>query len=325
MNDVILLWVLFSLFVGISLAIDLGVFSKLRRKKDQPEHVVPPFKVALRWTITWISLAGIFAGIVYFDMGQEKLEEFVTGYALEYSLSVDNMFVFLLIFTSLNIPHKFQHKVLSMGILGAVAMRIPLILVGVTLLETFHWMIYLFGAFLIFTALRMLAQRKEKKIEVEKNIAIRVLRKFVPIEFELKDTRFFLRKDGILYATPLIVALVIIEFTDLLFALDSIPAILAITTDSFIVITSNVFAILGLRSLYFLLAGMMEKFYYLKPGLVTILLFIGTKMIISEQVEIPTSLSLIVVLGVLGTALAFSFLRARKINSQNQDSNQNES
>ncbi len=320
MNDTNLLWVLFGLFVGISLAIDLGVFSKLKSKKNQ-EHKeeTPPFKVALKWTVAWISLAGVFAGVIYFNMGQEKLAEFVTGYALEKSLSVDNMFVFLLIFSSLNIPHKFQHRVLSMGILGAIAMRVPLILAGVALLERFHWMIYLFGAFLIFTALRMLMQRKEKKIEVEKNIAIRALRKFMPIDFELKDTRFFLRKSGILYATPLIVALVIIEFTDLLFALDSIPAILAITTDPFIVITSNIFAILGLRSLYFLLAGVMEKFYYLKPGLIAILFFIGIKMILSKNFEIPTPVSLAVVLGILGVALAFSFLKAKKANKHNSD------
>ena len=311
MNDTILLWTVFSVFVGVSLAIDLGVFSKLRRKKTQ-DHEAPPFKIALRWTIVWISLAGVFAGIIYVDMGEEKLAEFVTGYALEKSLSVDNMFVFLLIFSSLNIPHKFQHRVLSMGILGAIAMRVPLILVGATLLESFHWMIYLFGGFLIFTALRMLVQRKEKKIEVEKNIAIRAMRKFIPIEFDLKDTKFFLRKEGVLYATPLIVALVIIEFTDLLFALDSIPAILAITTDTFIVITSNIFAILGLRSLYFLLAGVMEKFYYLKPGLIAILLFIGIKMIISQEFDIPTPVSLVVVLGILGVALALSFVRAKR-------------
>lgn len=313
MDNTIILWVLFSLFVGVSLAIDLGAFSKLRKKKDQG-HEAPPFKVALRWTIVWISLAGVFAGMIYFYMGPEKMAEFVTGYALEESLSVDNMFVFLLIFSSLNIPHKFQHRVLSMGILGAIAMRVPLILVGATLLENFHWMIYLFGGFLIFTALRMLVQRKEKKIEIEKNIAIRALRKFIPIDFDLKDTRFFLRKEGILYATPLIVALVIIEFTDLLFALDSIPAILAITTDPFIVITSNIFAVLGLRSLYFLLAGVMEKFYYLKPGLIAILMFIGVKMIISEKIEIPTSASLVVVLGILGIALALSFVRAKRNN-----------
>ena len=310
MNDVYLMWVVFSLFVGISLAIDLGVFSKLLRRKSHAE--APPFKTALRWTIVWISLAGIFAAIIYFDMGSQKLTEFVTGYALEKSLSVDNMFVFLLIFTSLNIPHRFQHRVLSMGILGAIAMRVPLILGGAHLLEEFHWMIYLFGGFLIFTALRMLVQREEKKIEVEKNIAVRALRKIMPVELHMQEQKFFLIKDGIKYATPLLVALVIIEFTDLLFALDSIPAILAITTDPFIVITSNIFAILGLRSLYFLLAGVMEKFHYLKPGLIAILMFIGIKMIISEQIEIPTTLSLGVVMGILGIAIAMSFIRAKK-------------
>ncbi len=310
MIDMTVLWVVFSLFVGVSLSIDLGVFSRLRKKKEHQE--APPFKIALRWTIVWVSLAGVFAGMIYFSMGAEKMAEFITAYALEESLSVDNMFVFLLIFSSLNIPHKFQHRVLSLGILGAIGMRVPLILVGAALLENFHWLIYLFGGFLIFTAIRMLVQRKEKKIEVEKNIAIRALRKFMPIDFELKSTKFFLRKEGILYATPLIVALVIIEFTDLLFALDSIPAVLAITTDPFIVITSNIFAILGLRSLYFLLAGVMEKFYYLKPGLIAILLFIGVKMIVSEKIEIPTMFSLVVVLGILGTALAFSFVRAKK-------------
>lgn len=310
MNDVYVLWTVFSLFVGVSLAIDLGVFSKLRKKDVHKE--IPPFQSALRWTIVWISLAGIFAGIIYIDMGEDKLAEFITGYALEKSLSVDNMFVFLLIFTSLNIPHKFQHRVLSMGILGAIAMRVPLILVGAHLLEEFHWMIYLFGGFLIFTALRMLVQRKEHKIEVEKNIAVRALRKVMPVELNIQEPKFFLIKEGIKYATPLLVALVIIEFTDLLFALDSIPAILAITTDPFIVITSNIFAILGLRSLYFLLAGIMEKFYYLKPGLIAILLFIGIKMLVSELVEIPTFVSLGVVMGILGLALLFSFIRAKK-------------
>jgi tellurite resistance protein TerC len=313
MNDIYLFWIIFSLFVGVALAIDLGVFSKIRRGKNSEQKESPPhFKTALAWTIVWISLAGIFAGIIYINMGSEKLTEFVTAYALEESLSVDNMFVFLLIFTSLNIPHKFQHRVLSMGILGAIAMRVPLILVGAALLEKFHWMIYIFGGFLIVTAIRMLIQRKEKKIEIEKNIAIRVLKKLMPVDFELKDTKFFVKKNGILYATTLIVALVIIEFTDLLFALDSIPAVLAITTDPFIVITSNIFAILGLRSLYFLLAGMLEKFYYLKPGLIAILLFIGMKMIVSEIIEIPTSMSLVVVLGILGIVLALSFVRARK-------------
>jgi tellurite resistance protein TerC len=309
MIDVGLLWVLFSLFVGIALAVDLGVFSKLVKKRD---HEVPPIKTALVWTIVWISLAGIFAGIVYVGLGEQKLVEFVTGYTLEKSLSVDNMFVFLLIFTSLNIPHKFQHRVLSMGILGAIAMRVPLILAGAALLDSFHWMIYIFGGFIIITAIRMLLQRKEKKIVVEKNIAIRMLRKIMPIDYDLKNSNFFVIKNGIKYATPLVAALVMIEFTDLLFALDSIPAVLAITTDPFIVITSNVFAILGLRSLYFLLAGVMEKFYYLKPGLIALLLYIGTKMVISEVIKIPTTLSLLVVVGILGTALALSFLKTRR-------------
>lgn len=308
MIDVGLLWVLFSLFVGVALAVDLGVFSKLRKAR----HEVPPIKLALSWTIVWILLAGVFAGVVYVGMGEEKLIEFVTGYALEKSLSVDNMFVFLLIFTSLNVPHRFQHRVLSMGILGAIAMRIPLIIVGAALLDSFHWMIYLFGAFIIATAIRMLLQRKEKKIIVEKNLAIRILKKFTPVDFEVKSPSFFVIKNGVRYATPLIAALVMIEFTDLLFALDSIPAVLAITTDPFIVITSNVFAILGLRSLYFLLAGVMEKFYYLKPGLIALLLFVGTKMMLSEIIEIPTSLSLSVVVGILGTVLLLSFLRARR-------------
>ncbi|HET8719453.1 MAG TPA: TerC family protein [Candidatus Nitrosotenuis sp.] len=313
MDDEILLWILFSIFVGICLAIDLGVFSRFSRKKEPAQSTM---KIALLWTIVWISLAGIFAGIIYFDMGHEKLVEFVTGYALEKSLSVDNMFVFLLIFTSLGIPHKFQHRVLSMGILGAIALRVPLILAGVSLLESFEWMIYLFGAFLIFTSLRMLVQRKEKKIEIEKNIAVRSLKKLMPVDTELHGTKFFLIKEGVRYATPLLVALIIIEFTDLLFALDSIPAVLAITTDPFIVITSNIFAILGLRSLYFLLAGVMEKFYYLKPGLIAILLFIGIKMILSETVEVPTVLSLVVVLGILAIALAFSFVKTRRIKSE---------
>ncbi|MBM3905739.1 MAG: TerC family protein [Thaumarchaeota archaeon] len=310
MSDIYILWTVFTIFVGISLAIDLGVFSKLRKKDTHKE--VPPFKSALRWTIVWISLAGIFSGIIYFDMGDQKFAEFITGYALEKSLSVDNMFIFLLIFTSLNIPHKFQHRVLSMGILGAIAMRVPLILVGAHLLEEFHWMIYLFGGFLIITAIRMLLQRKEKKIEIEKNIAVRALRKMMPVELNMQEPKFFLIKNGIKYATPLLVALVIIEFTDLLFALDSIPAILAITTDPFIVITSNIFAILGLRSLYFLLAGVMEKFYYLKPGLIAILMFIGIKMLVSEFVKIPTFVSLSIVMGILGLALLFSFIRAKK-------------
>jgi tellurite resistance protein TerC len=214
------------------------------------------------------------------------------------------------------------------GILSAIVMRIALILAGVSLLESFHWMIYIFGGLLLFTAIRMIIEKrkddedgkKKKETDIEKNIAVRIMKKFVPITFELNNDKFFLRNGNnnsssggrkLLYATPMLVALVIVEMTDLIFALDSIPAILAITTNSFVVITSNIFAILGLRSLYFLLAGMMEKFYYLKPGLAMILLFVGGKMLVSEVYEIPIVLSLVVIFGILGAALFLSFIRTR--------------
>lgn len=339
------IWLIFALFVGIALAIDFGVFNKTRKyvnetvtksnnkkingelssqEEESKVAIIPlsedvslkkqqlqTFRRALHWTIIWISLAGAFAVIVYFTLGQEKALLFVTGYALEKSLSVDNMFVFLLIFSSLSIPYIYQHKVLMVGILSAIAMRIGLILAGVSLLESFHWMIYVFGGLLLFTGIRMLTQKKEKKIELEKNIAVRILRKFIPVSLELDGDKFLLHKKGMILASPLLVALVIIEMTDLVFALDSIPAILAITTDPFIVITSNVFAILGLRSLYFLLAGMMEKFYYLKPGLAAILLFIGIKMVISELYEIPITTSLVVIFGTLAIAMSLSSIRSR--------------
>ena len=220
------------------------------------------------------------------------------------------MFVFLLIFSSLGIPYVYQHKVLMAGILSAIAMRIGLILAGVSLLESIHWMIYVFGGLLLFTGIRMLLQKKEK-IEIEKNIAVRILRKFIPVSLEVNGNKFLLHKNGVLFASTMLVALVIVEMTDLVFALDSIPAILAITTDSFIVITSNIFAILGLRSLYFLLAGMMEKFYYLKPGLAAILLFIGVKMVISEVYEIQITVSLMIIFSIIAVAIALSFIRSR--------------
>jgi tellurite resistance protein TerC len=335
-----LLWTVFGLFIGVALAVDLGILTKAKalvtNKKSvstssstssrneeynqnspyTPQLKQQTFKQALVWTTIWISLAIIFAGLIFVGMGYGKMLEFVTGYTLEKSLSVDNMFVFLLIFSSLAIPHAYQHKVLSMGIISAIAMRIPLILVGVSLLETFHWMIYVFGGMLLLTAFRMLLQKKEKKIELEKNIAVRILRKFLPIDLRLNGDKFFSRKNAVLFATPMLVALVIIEVTDLVFAVDSIPAVLAITADPFIVITSNVFAILGLRSLYFLLAGLMEKFYYLKPGLIALLFFIGFKMVISELYKIPIGVSLATIFGILGTAMILSFVKTSKMNAE---------
>jgi tellurite resistance protein TerC len=317
--EVVLMWLLFSIFVGVALAIDLGLIGKIKemRTKGSNQNAIPEAKKArstndaLAWTIVWISLGLIFAGVIYFSMGYEKMLEYITGYTLEKTLSVDNMFVFLLIFTSLAIQHHYQHKVLSVGILSAIAMRIPLVIAGVSLLETFHWMIYVFGAFLIFTAIRMFVQKKEEKIEVEKNIAVRALRKIMPVDVRVKTDKFLLRKNGILYATPLLVAIAIVEMTDLVFALDSIPAVLAITSDPFIVITSNVFAIFGLRSLYFLLSGSMEKFYYLKPALTALLFFIGFKMLLSEFYEIPIEMSLAIICSILGIAVALSYAKTR--------------
>ena len=243
---------------------------------------------------------------------------FVTGYIIEKSLSIDNMFIFLLIFSSLAIPHMYQHKVLTVGILSAILMRIALILAGVSLLENFHFAIYVFGGLLLFTAIRMLIQmrKRDEKIEIEKNIAVRLMKKIVPVSFQLNGDKFFVRKDGILYVTSMMIALVIVEMTDLVFALDSIPAILAITSDSFIVITSNIFAILGLRSLYFLLAGMMSKFHYLKYGLIAILLFVGVKMSLTGFLEFPITLSVIVIFGILTFTLGLSFIKTRRILKQ---------
>ena len=314
------LWIIFFVILSVTIAIDLGLFHKIKRKlsKTKPtetEHVMSS-KEALGWTITWISLAGVFAGVIYFTLGNDKMIEFVTGYALEKSLSVDNMFVFLLVFTTLGIPHKYQHRVLSFGILSAIAMRIVLILVGASLLDNFQWMIYIFGGLLWYTAIRMIIQKEEKKIELEKNIAVRILKKFMPVNLSLVGNKFIVPINGIMHATPLLVALAIIELTDLVFAMDSIPAVLAITRDPFIVITSNVFAILGLRALYFLIGGMMEKFHYLKPGLIVLLLFIGTKMIISEFYHIPTVTSLIIVFIILATVIVASLLRKPKIAKQ---------
>ena len=314
------LWILFFIILSVTIAIDLGLFHKIKRKliktkQTETEHVMSS-KEALSWTLTWISLAGVFAAVIYFTLGNDKMIEFVTGYALEKLLSVDNMFVFLLVFTTLGIPHKYQHRVLSFGILSAIVMRIVLILVGASLLDNFHWMIYIFGGLLWYTSIRMIIQKEEKKIELEKNIAVRFLKKFMPVNLSLVGNKFIVPINGVLHATPLLVALAIIELTDLVFAMDSIPAVLAITRDPFIVITSNVFAILGLRALYFLIGGMMEKFHYLKPGLIILLLFIGTKMIISEFYPIPTVTSLIIVFIILATVIVGSLLKKPKTSKQ---------
>lgn len=273
-----------------------------------------PFRQALIWTIFWISLAGVFALMIFLSMGYNKTLEFISAYAIEKGLSVDNMFVFLFIFSSLGIPHNYQHKILMTGILGAISMRIVLIIAGVTLLESFHWMVYIFGALLVFSGLKMLLQKKGKVMDMEKSFVLKIMKKFVPISFVLNGSRLFSRINGDLYATPMFVSLIIIEMTDLVFALDSIPAVLSITTNSFIVITSNIFAILGLRSMYLLLGSMMNRFYYLKHGLAAILFFVGLKMLFSESFAIPIILSIGIIFTILSVTIILSFIKTRKPN-----------
>ncbi|MGD0582798.1 MAG: TerC family protein [Bacteroidales bacterium] len=285
-----LFWAGFNVFVLIMLALDLGVFHKTIHKV--------PVREAVIWTIIWITLAMGFMGIIYFDMGKTKALEFLTGYVIEYSLSVDNIFVFILIFTFFQVNEKYQHKVLFWGIIGALIMRGLFIFTGVALITRFHWIMYIFGGFLIITGIRMLF-RGEGKVEPEKNPVVRFFTKFLPVSHETHEDRFFVRDNKKILATPLFLVLLIIESSDLIFAVDSIPAILAITTDSFIVYTSNIFAILGLRSLYFAISGIMEYFRFLKVGLAFILSFVGIKMCISGYFVIPIVLSLLIILFIL--------------------------
>jgi len=261
----LLFWILFNLFVLVMLVLDLGVFHRRT-------HVVK-FREALLWSAMWIALAAMFAVIVYFWHGRGPALEFVTGYVIELSLSVDNLFVFLLIFRYFQVPTVHQHKVLFWGILGALIMRAVFILAGVGLIRQFHWIIYIFGALLVYSGIKLFRQ-ENAEIHPEKNPLLRLFRRWIPVTKDYEEAKFFVRRPG-LYATPLFIVLLVVETTDVLFAVDSIPAILAITLDAFIVYTSNVFAILGLRSMYFALAGMMELFHYLHYGLSLVLIFVG--------------------------------------------------
>ena len=273
-----LLWAGFAVLITIMITLDLGVFNR-------KSHEVS-FREALTWTLVWVSLAFSFnAGILYF-MGSTKALEFLTGYLIEESLSVDNLFVFILIFSYFHVSRKYQPKILKWGIIGALVMRALFIFLGIELFERFHWMIYLFGIILIVTGIKM-AFGGEEKINPEKNLLVRLARKFVPITKKTYGDRFFIRRGGILAATPLFLTLLVVESSDVIFAIDSIPAILAITTDPFIVYTSNVFAIMGLRSLYYLLSNVMEMFAHLKLGVSFILAFIGAKMLISSVYRYP--------------------------------------
>jgi tellurite resistance protein TerC len=299
----ILFWVLFNLFVLAMLALDLGVFHRRA-------HAVK-FREAFIWSLMWIALAAIFATVVFFWHGRAASLEFVTGYVIELSLSVDNLFVFLLIFRYFRVPPVHQHKVLFWGILGALIMRAIFIVAGVGLIRKFHWIIYLFGALLVYSGIKLFGQ-EGAEIHPEKNPVLRVFRRWVPVTNDYHDDKFFVRRPG-LFATPLLVVLLVVETTDVLFAVDSIPAVLAITLDVFIVYTSNVFAIMGLRSMYFALAGMMEMFRYLHYGLAVILIFVGAKMLVSHYVDIRTEIALGVVAAILLVSVGASMWHPKKV------------
>lgn len=304
-------WVAFNAAVLAILAIDLGVFNR-------KAHTVSAKEAGL-WTVVWITLAACFAAGIFVVRGRTVGLEFVTGYLIEYSLSVDNIFVFVLLFSYFAVKSEFQHRVLFWGILGALVMRGAMIAAGTLLIETFHWITYLFGAFLIFTGLRMALQR-EKEMDPSGNPVLRLVQKIIPVCKDYHGQRFFVhlpddaasRRTGRTVlrrmATPLFVVLVLVETTDLIFAVDSIPAVFAVTREPFIVYTSNVCAILGLRSLYFLLAGVIHKFHYLHYGLAVVLTFVGVKMAIAGLYAIPTLVSLGVIFAALGISVATSLL-----------------
>lgn len=293
------MWVAFTAIVLSILILDLGVFHR-------HAHVVSK-KEAAMWTVLWVSLAMLFNAGIYYFYGKERALEFLAGYLIEESLSVDNIFVFLLLFSYFSVPAIYQHRVLFWGILGVLVMRGFFIGVGAALLHNFHWIIYLFGAFLVFTGIKMLA-KEEEETHPENNPAIKLLRRFMPITEDYEGQNFVVIRDGKRFATPLLVVLVVVESTDLVFAIDSIPAIFAVTDDPFIVYTSNVFAVLGLRALYFLIAGIIDLFVYLRYGLGFVLSFVGVKMLLVDIYKIPMGISLGVIAGILALSMIASLL-----------------
>ncbi len=297
LQNEIILWIGFNILVLILLAIDLGVFHG-----DDHEVTV---KEGLIWTVVWITLALTFNLVLYYWKGTEVAVEFLTGYTIEKSLSVDNIFVFLMLFSYFRVPAKYQYKVLIYGILGALVLRGIFILGGTYLIATFNWILYVFGAFLVFTGIKM-GFGEEKEVEPSKNPMLKILRRFLPITSNYRNGKFFVRESGKLMGTPLLVVLVVVESTDVVFAVDSIPAIFAITLDPFIVYTSNVFAILGLRALYFAMAGLMKLFYYLKYALGVILAFVGVKMLLHDVYHMPNSIALGTIAAIFGISIVLS-------------------
>ena len=303
MHVPILFWIAFNAVVLLMLVLDLGI---LHRKI----HEVG-FKEAITWTGVLVALALAFNVVIYFWHGRQTALEFLTGYVIEYSLSVDNIFVFLLIFSYFKVPAILQHRVLFWGIVGALIMRALFIGMGITLIRELHWVVYLFGAFLVATGVK-LAFEKDKEVHPERGPLVRLFRRLLPFTGEYEGSRFFVRRKGRVMATMLFMVLVVVESTDIVFAVDSIPAVLAITTNPFIVYTSNIFAILGLRALYFAVAGFMRLFHHLHYGLSVVLAFVGIKMLIGHFYEISTGVSLLVIVVTLGTSVAASLLWPRK-------------
>lgn len=296
-------WLAFNLFVLAMLAIDLGIFHRKSHEVSLRE--------AFAWSAVWVTLALVFNAFIFQWRGSEAALQFFTGYLIEKSLSVDNIFVFALLFTYFSVPKAYQHRVLFWGILGALVLRAIFILAGAALLAKFHWIIYIFGAFLLITGIKM-AIFRDQQMDPEKNPLLRLVRRFIPVKNEYHGDHFFVRENGKLWATPLFLVLVLVESTDLVFAVDSIPAIFAVTSDPFIVYTSNVFAILGLRSLYFVLAGVMDKFRYLKLGLSAVLVFVGIKMLLIDLYKIPSLWSLAVIVVLLTLSIVASHWASRR-------------
>jgi tellurite resistance protein TerC len=297
-------WVVFALFLAGMLALDLGVFHR-------KAHAVR-FREAAAWSAVWVTLSLLFAAGVYAYEGPETALEFLTGYLVEYSLSVDNIFVIAMIFSYFAIPASYQHRVLFWGVLGALIMRAVFIGLGAYVLERWDWVVYAFGALLLVTGIKM-ALREDKTYDGEQDPVVRWARRVIPLTTRYDGQRFWTLENGKRVATPLFLVLLLVEFTDLVFAVDSIPAIFAITTDPFVVFTSNAFAILGLRSMYFLLAGVMHRFVYLRYGLAAILVFVGMKMLLIDLWHVPTPLSLAVIGGLLALSVTASLWRSRRI------------
>jgi tellurite resistance protein TerC len=296
-------WIAFNVLVLIAIALDLGVFHRKAHKISLRE--------ALVWSLVWIALAITFGLVILHYYGRQPSLEFFTGYVIEKALSVDNLFVFLVIFRVFAVKEEVQHRVLGYGIIGALLMRGAMIAVGAVLIQRFNWILYVFGAFIIYAGLHMLVAR-EAESHPEKNFLVRYFSKHLRLTKDYRGEKFFTRENGLLFATPLLLVLLVVEITDVTFALDSIPAVFGITRDPFIVYTSNVFAILGLRALYFLLSGVLDKFEYLKVGLALVLIFVGAKMIAEPWLHIPVGVSLGVVLGTLLVSVFVSLVTKRK-------------